>query len=66
MLACILVFGIILVTCLLYAYRAKKDRASHKEDFKTYLGMAVLGACMLAWVVWAIWQHGISTAATLP
>jgi hypothetical protein len=57
MLACMLVFGIIIVTCLVYAYRAKKDRALCKEDFKTYMGMAVFAACMLAWVVWTMWSH---------
>jgi uncharacterized membrane-anchored protein len=60
MLACILAFGIIIVTCLLYAYRARKNRAARKEDFRTYMSMAVFGACVLVWVIWTIWSHMIS------
>jgi hypothetical protein len=60
MLACLLVFGILIVTCLLYAFRAKKDRALSREDFQIYMSMAVIAVCMLVWVIWTLRSHAVA------
>jgi hypothetical protein len=51
--------------CLLAARKRRNDPAIYRDkaDPRIYVTLAVFAACMLAWVLWAIW---IATTRGVP
>jgi hypothetical protein len=60
-----LFFAFMVGKCLLLARKRKSDPTIYraKDDPRIYVGLAVFAACMLAWVLWAIW---IATTRGVP
>ena len=52
-----LFFAFMVGKCLLLARKRKSDPTIYRDkaDQRVYVGLAMFAACMLAWVLWAIW-----------
>lgn len=52
-----LLLAIMVGKCLLAARKRRNDPAIYRDkaDPRIYVGLALFAACMLAWVLWAIW-----------